>query len=239
MLVGVGGNDAEVQRRGARAGVPLHRRSDSLRRSLAPTVLQVAASPAIARCTTGTSRSCRHRQRSPRSTTGSSTRCVVPRIPRCAARRSTFAVSPAVRTQDTGHADRAAAGLPWSRDAAWAFIKDQWPALIEKLGAFQGIPGIVAVAGHPLLARRARADVKRVLREEPASAPSNARCSRQSSASRAAPRSTRGSRRPLAELAWRRRARTRLVHARSMLRLYCGKLSRAACPDSPRLRAPA
>jgi aminopeptidase N len=57
-------------------------------------------------------------------------------------RTLTFAISPAVRTQDTGVLLGGLLGQPRSRDAAWAFIQAEWPMLRQKLGdlAFQGIP---------------------------------------------------------------------------------------------------
>jgi aminopeptidase N len=55
-----------------------------------------------------------------------------------------LSLSPTVRSQDTSTLLRGMLRLPWTREATWAFVKDQWPALIAKLGVFQGIPGIVS-----------------------------------------------------------------------------------------------
>ena len=63
-------------------------------------------------------------------------------------RTLTFALSPEVRTQDTGQLIGGLLGQPSSRDAAWTFVKAQWPALTQKLGTFQGIPGIVGALGN-------------------------------------------------------------------------------------------
>jgi aminopeptidase N len=57
-------------------------------------------------------------------------------------------LSPDVRSQDTGVLLRNMMRLPWAREATWAFVKDQWPALTAKLGVFQGIPGIVSGLGN-------------------------------------------------------------------------------------------
>ena len=58
-----------------------------------------------------------------------------------------FAISPAVRTQDTATLLAGLMSRPASRDAAWAFVQAQWTALTKKLGTFQGIPTIVGSLG--------------------------------------------------------------------------------------------
>jgi len=58
-----------------------------------------------------------------------------------------FAISPAVRTQDTATLLAGLMSRPASRDAAWVFVQAQWPALTQKLGTFQGIPTIVGSLG--------------------------------------------------------------------------------------------
>jgi aminopeptidase N len=58
-----------------------------------------------------------------------------------------FALSADVRTQDTGTMLGSLMARPWSRDAAWSFVRAQWPTLTEKLGTFQGIPGIIGATG--------------------------------------------------------------------------------------------
>ena len=55
-----------------------------------------------------------------------------------------FSLSPGVRSQDTSTLLRGMLRLPWTREATWTFVKDQWAALVAKLGVFQGIPGIVS-----------------------------------------------------------------------------------------------
>ena len=54
-----------------------------------------------------------------------------------------FAMSPDVRTQDTGQLIGGLLLRPWARDAAWAFVQAKWDPLTKLLGTFQGIPGIV------------------------------------------------------------------------------------------------
>ena len=70
-----------------------------------------------------------------------------------------FAVSPLVRSQDTGILLRQMLRLPWSRAATWTFVKNQWDALTAKLGVFQGIPAIVSGLSD-LCTKADAADVK-------------------------------------------------------------------------------
>jgi aminopeptidase N len=58
-----------------------------------------------------------------------------------------FALSPAVRAQDTGTLIAGLLSRAASREAAWAFVQTQWTALSDKLGTFQGIPTIVGALG--------------------------------------------------------------------------------------------
>ena len=55
---------------------------------------------------------------------------------------------------------------PWSQDAAWAFTKAQWPALLQKLGTFQGIPTIIASLGGFCSAEKAE-DVRQFFETNP------------------------------------------------------------------------
>ena len=88
-----------------------------------------------------------------------------------------FAVSPDVRSQDTGTLLAGLLGRPLSRDAAWAFVKAQWPALTARLGTFQGIPGIIGALGSFCAAGDAE-DVRRFFAANPI--PSSERSLRQS-----------------------------------------------------------
>lgn len=58
-----------------------------------------------------------------------------------------FALSARVRTQDTGQLLAGLLVRRASQQAAWQFVKAQWPTLTQKLGTFQGIPAIVAATG--------------------------------------------------------------------------------------------
>ena len=62
------------------------------------------------------------------------------RDPALTKRTLEFAMSPEVRTQDTGTLLAGLIARPWSRDMAWNFVRSQWPTLMQKLGTFQGIP---------------------------------------------------------------------------------------------------
>ena len=59
-----------------------------------------------------------------------------------------FAISPEVRTQDTGTLIGGVLSHPWGRDAAWSFVTREWPKLTERLGVFQGLPAIAGATGN-------------------------------------------------------------------------------------------
>jgi aminopeptidase N len=69
------------------------------------------------------------------------------RDPALVQRTLKFAISPAVRTQDTGNLIAGLLGRPHARDAAWAFVQREWPTLTQKLGTFQGIPNVIGALG--------------------------------------------------------------------------------------------
>jgi aminopeptidase N len=69
------------------------------------------------------------------------------RDPALVQRTLEFAMSDAVRSQDTGTLIAGLISRPASREAAWAFTKREWRALTQKLGTFQGIPAIVSSLG--------------------------------------------------------------------------------------------
>jgi aminopeptidase N len=59
-----------------------------------------------------------------------------------------FTLSASARSQDVGTLIAGLMGRPAARDATWVFVKAQWPALSKKLGTFQGIPDIVSATGN-------------------------------------------------------------------------------------------
>ena len=75
-------------------------------------------------------------------------------------------ISSAVRTQDTGTLLRGMLRLPWAREATWKFVKDHWSELTTKLGAFQGIPGVVSGLANLCTAADA-ADVRAFFTKNP------------------------------------------------------------------------
>jgi len=58
-----------------------------------------------------------------------------------------LALSPEVRSQDSPALIGGLLGTPWGRDRAWLVIQERWQALSDKLGVFQGVPGIVDALG--------------------------------------------------------------------------------------------
>lgn len=88
------------------------------------------------------------------------------RDPALVARTLAFAVSPRVRTQDTGTLLAGLLARPWSRELAWTFIKARWTSLTTRLGTFQGIPTIVAATSN-FCSAQAAADVKQFFAAHP------------------------------------------------------------------------
>ena len=91
------------------------------------------------------------------------------RDPALVKRTLAFAVSPAVRTQDTATLIAGLLGQPWGRELAWSFVKSEWETLTTKLGTFQGVPALVAATGN-LCSTRDAADVKAFFARHPVQA---------------------------------------------------------------------
>ena len=83
-----------------------------------------------------------------------------------------FALSPAVRSQDTGSLIGTMLVHPASSAAAWEFTKKNWDALVKKLGVFQGIPSIIQSLGGTCSAQAA-SDMRQFFMQHPV--PSSAR----------------------------------------------------------------
>ena len=81
------------------------------------------------------------------------------RDPALVTRTQQFALSPQARSQDAPQLFAQFLGSPATQDGTWALVKAEWPALIAKLGTFQGIPNIVGALGAFCSAERA-ADIK-------------------------------------------------------------------------------
>jgi aminopeptidase N len=58
-----------------------------------------------------------------------------------------YAVSPAVRTQDTGTLLGYMMAQPWSQETTWQFVQSNWQMILKSLGEFQGIPSIIESLG--------------------------------------------------------------------------------------------
>ena len=67
-----------------------------------------------------------------------------------------YALSPAVRTQDTGTLIGTMMIHPWSQEMTWEFVQVNWPTIVKTLGEFQGIPSIVESLAGFCSAPRAR-----------------------------------------------------------------------------------
>ena len=55
---------------------------------------------------------------------------------------------------------------PASQEMTWAFVKSNWAPLIERLGVFQGVPGIVGSLGGFCSAERAN-DIRAFFAKNP------------------------------------------------------------------------
>jgi aminopeptidase N len=88
------------------------------------------------------------------------------RDPALVQRTLKFAISPAVRTQDTGNLIAGLLGQPHARDTAWAFVQAEWATLTQKLGTFQGIPDIVGALGS-FCSKDAAAEVRQFFAKNP------------------------------------------------------------------------
>jgi aminopeptidase N len=144
MLVGVSGDDAGTQRRARVLAAEYLKDASAIPPTLAPTVLQVAAYAGDAALYDQYVARLGSLSDEPEEYYRFFRALTWFRDPSLVRRTLEFAVSPAVRTQDTASLIGGLMRQPWSRDAAWAFTKAQWRALTQKLGVFQGIPGLVA-----------------------------------------------------------------------------------------------
>lgn len=67
--------------------------------------------------------------------------------PAIVARALAFAMSDAVKSQDTPALIGGFMEQPETRDMTWSFVKAKWSAIEGKLGVFQGIPAVVSATG--------------------------------------------------------------------------------------------
>jgi aminopeptidase N len=88
------------------------------------------------------------------------------RDPALVQRTLQFANTPAVRTQDTSTLIAGLMAQPWSREAAWSFVKANWDTLTKLLGVFQGIPRIAGSVGVFCSADK-KAEVEQFFKDHP------------------------------------------------------------------------
>ena len=147
-LVGVTGNDVAVQRRARDLAERYIADPASLSGTLAPTVLRVGAVAGDATLYDRYVAQLETLGAQPEEYYRFFNALAWFRDPALVTRTLQFSMSPAVRTQDTGTLIGNLIGRPWARDAAWEFTKSQWPALVQRLGTFQGIPTIIGALGN-------------------------------------------------------------------------------------------
>ena len=165
-LLGVTGNDADDAAPGTRArGRATSRSLPRCSGTLAPTVLRVAAVAGDATLYDQYVAQVHKLAAQPEEYYRFFNALPWFRDPALIKRTLAFAISPVVRTQDTGTLIANAIARPWSQDSAWEFTKAQWPSLVQKLGTFQGIPDDHLVAGIDVLDREGSRRAA-VLREE-------------------------------------------------------------------------
>jgi aminopeptidase N len=159
MLVGVTGNDQGLQRRARELATQYIEDPATLPPTLAPTVVRVAAVSADRALYDRYVAQLEKTANQPEEYYRFFSALSWFSDPALVKRTLEFAVSPAVRTQDTGSLLGGLLARPSSRDAAWAFTKAQWRTLTQKLGTFQGIPEIVRAVGN-FCSAEAAADVR-------------------------------------------------------------------------------
>jgi aminopeptidase N len=88
------------------------------------------------------------------------------RDPALVKRTLELGMSDKVRTQDTAALIAGLMARPSSRDAAWEFTRTQWKTIAQKLGTFQGIPGIINALGNFCSTERA-SDIRAFFTQNP------------------------------------------------------------------------
>jgi aminopeptidase N len=165
-LVGIVGNDAAVQARARELTAKYIADRMSLPGTLAPTVLQVGAFGGDSMLYSQYVAQLERTAADPDEYYRFFNALFWFRDPALTTRTLEFAISPAVRTQDTGTLIAGLLTRPWSRDAAWEFTKANWPTLTQKLGTFQGIPSIIGALGSFCSAEKAN-EVKQFFSKNP------------------------------------------------------------------------
>ncbi|MBI2828113.1 MAG: M1 family metallopeptidase [Acidobacteria bacterium] len=165
-LVGVTGNDTGIQRRGLELGVRYIASPASLHPTLVPAVLRMAAMAGNAVLYDLYLLQLERLGSQPEEYSRFFSALPWFRDPALVQRTLALALSSDVRTQDAGTLIAGLLARPWSRDAAWTFVKTEWQTLVQKLGTIQGIPTIVGALGN-FCAPEAAADVRQFFAKHP------------------------------------------------------------------------
>jgi aminopeptidase N len=165
-LVALGGDDAALQARARDLAAGYMANPMSIPGTLAPDVLRVAAASGDAALYDRYFAQLEKVRGQPEEYYRFFSALPSFRDPALVQRTLTFAISPAVRTQDTGSLIAALLGQPHGRDAAWAFVRAEWPTLTRNLGTFQGIPDIIGALGS-FCSRDAAAQVRQFFAKNP------------------------------------------------------------------------
>ena len=158
-LLGITGNDAGLQRRARELAEGYIAQPTSLPGTLVPAVLRVAAVAGDAMLYDQYVERVHKLAAQPEEYYRFFNALPWFRDPALTRRTLAFAISPVVRTQDTGTLIASSMTRPWSQEMTWEFVKAQWPTLVQKLGTFQGIPAIVSSLGSMCSTEKA-ADVR-------------------------------------------------------------------------------
>jgi aminopeptidase N len=146
-LVGVVGNDPDVQRKARELAVQYIADPRSIPSTLAPSVLQVAAVGGDGSLYDGYLAELRKGHSQPERYYRYFNALSWFGDPALVKRTLEFAMSSEVRSQDASTLIGSLLVKPWSSTLAWEFTKDRWPTLLKTLNVFQAIPDIVSSFG--------------------------------------------------------------------------------------------
>jgi aminopeptidase N len=166
MLVGVTANSADVQRQARELALKYTDAHSTIAPTLASTVLSVAAVGGDAMLYDRYMAQLPKLSDKPEEYYRFFNALPWFRDPALVQRTLQFAISPDVRTQDTSTLIAGLIAQPWSRDAAWEFVKTHWDTLTTSLGVFQGIPRIAGSVGA-FCSHEQKAEVEQFFKEHP------------------------------------------------------------------------
>jgi aminopeptidase N len=146
-LVGVTGNDPDVQRKARELAVQYISNPSSIPSTLAPSVLQVAAVGGDAALYEQYLAQLRKGGVQPERYYRYFNALSWFSDPSLVKRTLDFAMSSEVRSQDASTLIGSLLVHPWSSNLAWEYTKEQWPTLLKTLNIFQAIPDLVESFG--------------------------------------------------------------------------------------------